>query len=86
MNNILLAFFLANAIFWGLFPHSSHCEALTMFNKLLGTSLKCPSHSIHLLMGLIFFCLAIYVAQKKYLDKIVHVNLKFKVPDLELKF
>ena len=71
MNNILLAFLLTNAIFWGLFPHSSHCEVLNSFNKLLSMNIKCPSHTIHLLMGLVFFVLAVYIAQKKYVDKML---------------
>ena len=71
MNNILLAFLLTNAIFWGLFSHSSHCELVNSFNKLLGSSLKCPSHTIHLVMGIVFFVLAVYIAQKKYVDKML---------------
>ena len=76
MNNILLAFLLTNALFWGLFPHSSHCEVLSQFNNLVGTSFKCPSHLVHLLMGLVFFALAIYVKQKKYLDKTFRLLLR----------
>ena len=71
MNNILLAFLLTNAIFWGLFSHSSHCELLNSFNKLLSMNIKCPQHWVHLLMGIVFFVLAVYIAQKKYVDKML---------------
>lgn len=71
MNNILLAFLLTNAIFWGLFPHSSHCQLVSSFNKMLSMKLKCFQHWIHLLSGIVFFVLAVYIAQKKYVDKML---------------
>ena len=71
MNCILLAFLITNALFWGLFPHSAHCRVLSDFNKMLGMSIKCPSHTVHLVMGLVFFALSVYVAQKDYIDKIL---------------
>ena len=64
MNCIILAFLITNALFWGLFPHSAHCRVLADFNNLLGTSMQCPDHSIHLVMGVVFFLLAVYFAQK----------------------
>lgn len=71
MNCILLAFLITNALFWGLFPHSAHCRVLNDFNKMLSMNIKCPQHWVHLLMGLVFFGLAVYVAQKTYLDKML---------------
>ena len=64
MNCILLAFLITNALFWGLFPHSAHCKVLADFNNLLGVSMSCPDHSVHLVMGVVFFLLAVYLAQK----------------------
>jgi len=47
-------FLLVNAIFWGLFPHSQHCAFVT---KLGAPS--CPSHTIHILMGIGSFLAAV---------------------------
>ena len=51
-----------NALFCGLMPHSVHCNALAMLS-----SMNCPPHSVHLIMGVIFYFLALFVAQQKYL-------------------
>ena len=64
MNCVLLAFLITNALFWGLFPHSAHCKVLTDVNKMIGMSFKCPSHAVHLIMGLVFFVASVYVAQQ----------------------
>ena len=64
MNCLVLAFLVTNALFWGLFPHSAHCQVVSQFNKLLGMSIKCPSHKVHLSMGILFFIITVYVAQK----------------------
>jgi hypothetical protein len=68
MNCILLSFLLINALFWGLFPHSAHCQVVKQFNKLLGLSIQCPSHKIHLALGVLFFISAVYVSQKESKD------------------
>ena len=34
MNCLLLAFLITNALFWGLFPHTAHCQVVSEFNKL----------------------------------------------------
>jgi len=65
MNCILLSFLVINALFWGLFPHSAHCKVLADINKMIGMSIKCPSHTVHLIMGIVFFILSVYVAQKE---------------------
>ena len=61
---LLLAFLVTNALFWGLFPHSAHCKVLADLNKMVGMSFKCPSHAVHLVMGITFFVLSVYVAQQ----------------------
>ncbi len=52
------------AIFWGLFPHSLHCSML----QNIGVT-ECPSHVVHITMGLIFFVVAIFVRQGNFFDK-----------------
>ena len=37
MNCLVLAFLVTNALFWGLFPHSAHCQVVSEINKLIGT-------------------------------------------------
>jgi hypothetical protein len=64
MNCLLLSFLITNALFWGLFPHTAHCQVVNEFNKFLGTNIKCPQHMVHLFMGAIFYLVSIYVAQK----------------------
>ena len=68
-NSFIISFFLVNALFWSLFPHSAHCSLLRDFNKMIGTNIKCPTHSVHIFMGIIFFLITIYFAQKKYIHK-----------------
>ena len=64
MNCILLAFLITNALFWGLFPHSAHCKVLNDLSKMVNMTIKCPSHLVHLVSGVVFFLAAVYVAQK----------------------
>tara|TARA_B100000902_G_C27263841_1_gene892350 strand:+ start:764 stop:1003 length:240 start_codon:yes stop_codon:yes gene_type:complete len=63
-GNILLTFFIANSIFWGLFSHKAHCTIVSYFNELLKLNIKCPTHGIHILMGVFFYVGSIYLAQK----------------------
>ena len=63
MNCILLAFLITNALFWGLFPHSAHCKVLNDLSKMVNMTIKCPSHMVHITMGIVFFLAAVYVAQ-----------------------
>lgn len=62
LKNLLILFLVVNAIFWGLFPHKSHCKLASNFTS------KCPPHYVHLLIGIISFIIAVYVAQKDYID------------------
>ena len=65
MKNIILTFLIANAIFWGLFPHEAHCQLINYFKNMTGFNLKCPEHTVHLTMGVVFFLLSIYVNNEK---------------------
>jgi len=64
VKHALLAFLVMNALFWGLFPHSSHCEVLSYLSSFTQTNIECPEHRIHLLMGVLFYVLSVWVAQK----------------------
>ena len=66
-RQLLVVFFLLNAIFWGLFPHSTHCRTVS---QLFGSSVKCPPHIVHLSFGVISFLLAILFAQQEYVMKL----------------
>ncbi len=61
LQNLLVAFLAVNALFWGLMPHKVHCDLVGMFSN------TCPSHTVHLVMGLIAFVLAVVFAQYDYL-------------------
>lgn len=60
LKDLLLVFLITNALFWGLFPHTTHCKMLSYIS-----SMKCPSHNIHLFIGLLSYIGAVYVSQKK---------------------
>jgi len=58
-KNILVIFFLLNALFWGLASHSQHCSLASN----LGIK-KCPPHWIHVyVMGLGSFLITLYLVQ-----------------------
>jgi hypothetical protein len=63
-SQFLVAFFVLNAIFWGLFSHEAHCSLLAKVSKM-----ACPPHHVHLLMGVISFIAAVVIRQKEYLFK-----------------
>ena len=60
----ILTFLIANSLFWGLFPHEAHCLVLNYFNKLLSINIKCPPHKLHMLMGICFYIVTVWYAQK----------------------
>jgi len=63
--HILFTFLLViNAIFWGLFPHSYHCSLL----KNIGI-IPCPSHIIHVIMGIASFIGAVFIEQGNFFNK-----------------
>jgi hypothetical protein len=61
IKNLFIVFFLINAIFWSLFPHKTHCEVASHFTT------NCPTHGIHLTIGIISFFIAFIIAQYNYL-------------------
>ena len=59
LKNMLVLFFVANAIFWGFATHSQHCKLASMVNVK-----KCAPHWIHVyVMGLGSFIVALYLRQ-----------------------
>jgi hypothetical protein len=68
MQCLLLTFLILNALFWGLFNHEVHCQVVDEVSKVVNLKIECPEHKIHLLIGLISYVAAIYVAQKDSLD------------------
>lgn len=68
-RQLLVIFFLLNAIFWGLFPHTTHCKVVS---QLFGGSVKCPPHIIHLSFGVVSFLLAILFAQQEYVMSLLN--------------
>mgnify|MGYP003972087339 FL=1 len=69
MNTVILALLIMNVLFWSFFPHSAHCYFLDGINSTFGSAIKCPEHSIHLLMGIVAYFLALYYAQMNYINK-----------------
>ena len=62
-KTVLVLFFMANAIFWGLAPHSLHCRVAAM----TGMS-GCKPHSYHVyVLGLLSYLIAIFIEQGKSL-------------------
>ncbi len=64
LKTILVVFFAINAIFWSLFPHNIHCNIATMIMP------NCPSHGLHLNIGIISFIIAFIIAQYDYLKNL----------------
>jgi hypothetical protein len=59
LRNLVVLFFLVNALFWGLAKHSLHCKVANM----LGVK-KCPPHWIHVyVMGLGSFMVTLALVQ-----------------------
>jgi hypothetical protein len=69
MKNLFILFLVINAIFWGIFPHQKHCAVANTF------STNCPPHYMHLTFGVLSFLLAVYLAQKSYIDSMVKSKL-----------
>ncbi len=63
-KNILVIFFAVNALFWSLFPHEIHCK---LAHTIMDT---CPSHNIHLTIGILSFIIAFVLAQYNYLKNL----------------
>ncbi len=58
---LLTSIFVILAIFWGLFPHSVHCSVMSNFGIK-----ECPSHIVHVTLGVIFFIVAIFTRQGNF--------------------
>lgn len=71
-NCYLVSFLLINAIFWSFFPHIAHCDVLNSFNKTFKMSIKCPSHDVHLIMGIVFYFLTLYFTQQRYFHSLMN--------------
>tara|TARA_Y100000817_G_scaffold309209_1_gene298008 strand:+ start:1355 stop:1570 length:216 start_codon:yes stop_codon:yes gene_type:complete len=65
-EKLILFFLVVNALFWGLFPHSTHCQVFDYLNQVTQLSFNCPSHKTHLFMGFIFYLLAVYYTQRDH--------------------
>ncbi len=63
---LLVAFLTINAIFWGLFPHSTHCK----FAALFGVK-RCAPHWVHLLIGLVAFLAAVMLKNYTYIKSLM---------------
>ena len=59
LYNLLVLFLIVNALFWGLFPHSIHCRLASY----IGVQ-DCPSHWVHIGLGVVCFLAAVVVAQR----------------------
>tara|TARA_Y100000996_G_C22521701_1_gene642764 strand:+ start:337 stop:561 length:225 start_codon:yes stop_codon:yes gene_type:complete len=64
MKTLILTLLIANALFWGLFPHNAHCLLVDNINKIFQTNIQCPEHKVHLMMGVVFYVASIYYSQK----------------------
>lgn len=64
MKTLLLTLLIANALFWGLFPHNAHCLLIDNLNKMFQTKIACPEHKVHLMMGVGFYFASVYYSQK----------------------
>lgn len=59
LKNLLVLFFLLNALFWGMASHKQHCKVASLFGMK-----KCPPHWIHVyVMGLGSFIASLYLVQ-----------------------
>ncbi len=65
METLILTFLIANAIFWGLFPHNAHCLFINNINEFFKMNINCPDHSVHILLGFLFYTASVYFTQYK---------------------
>jgi hypothetical protein len=62
-KQILVAFLAINALFWGLFSHSDHCQAAALFTN------SCAPHYVHVSFGVVCFLAAVVISQRKMFFK-----------------
>tara|TARA_Y100000389_G_scaffold118498_1_gene115660 strand:+ start:3060 stop:3278 length:219 start_codon:yes stop_codon:yes gene_type:complete len=65
--DLLTIFFVLNGLFWSLASHKDHCEIARFFK------IKCVSHHIHILIGIISILIGICIKQRFYLH-ITYLN------------
>ena len=65
LKNLVVSVLTVAAIFFGLLPHSVHCNVLKSVVK------NCPSHNVHVVSGLVLFVLAVVVAQWNHLRRMM---------------
>ncbi len=65
LKTILIVFFAINALFWSLFPHNIHCDVAKLVTNV------CPTHNIHLIIGLVSFLIAFFIAQFDFLKTLL---------------
>ena len=53
---ILASFLIVNSLFWGLYPHSEHCN----MGYFIGLK-SCPSYLIHIAIGVLFYLTAMFI-------------------------
>ena len=66
LYDILVILLLINGLFWSLATHSEHCLLVSFFNIK-----KCPSHGIHITIGIISLLIAIIINQRNYFKKFI---------------
>ena len=64
LSILLTIYFTMLAIFWGLFPYSVQCSIMSNISTK-----ECPSHIVHVAMGIMFFIVAIYIRQGNFFNK-----------------
>ena len=64
----LVIFFALNALFWGLASHSKHCAIVP--------GSKCLPHWAHIGIGFACFALAVFFAQRGYIEYLLGVSKK----------
>lgn len=66
LAKVAVVVLVANALFWGLAGHHTHCKFAKAFLPL---NTPCPSHWVHLSMGLVFYLASVAMAQREFLFK-----------------
>lgn len=63
---IISSMIMVISLFIGFFPHSENCGIL----KLIGYH-QCPGWAFHIILGSIFYILAVFISQKDSFDFII---------------
>jgi hypothetical protein len=64
--DILVILLVINGLFWSLATHSEHCSFARYFKIK-----KCPSHALHITIGVISLLIAIVIKQRSYFKKFI---------------